>query len=267
MFHRNKGPSLLNYQIEVRIMGIWWTSILIFFSLPRCTMNCDSPASASSRISLRTDCNSKRCPVSFKYSWSLFRNCGNASHPKWSSQTDFQSLLSTKVDSKNLVIKEQMLATGSSYKVKVDVKSPNGSFGWAAYQFYTLVVPSGGKCKGTQLDKKDVGSWVKITCQGWRDGNLPLSYESIQELEDGELDMLSYGVWPNSTVYIPPSYKDVIRFKVAIVNVEGAAYTTEFSIKVFILWHLKISFKRFINDPVSSYCQIKNPSYVLSLPL
>lgn len=195
-------------------------------------MNCDSPARASSRISLRTDCNSKRCPMSFIYSWSLFRNYRNGSHPQWSPQTDFHSLLSTKVDSKYLVIKEQMLTTGASYRVKVDVKSPNGSFGWAAYQFDTLAVPSGGKCNGTQLDKKDVGTWVNITCQGWRDDNMPLSYEFFQELEDGELDMLSYGVWPNSIVHIPPSDKDVVSFKVAIVNVEGAAFTTGFSIKV-----------------------------------
>ena len=63
---------------------------------------------------------------------------------------------------------------------------------------------------------------------------MPLSYEFFRELEDGELDMLFYGVWPHSVVYIAPIEKDVVRFKVAVVNVLGAAYTTRFSFKVFI---------------------------------
>ena len=82
-------------------------------------MNCDSPASASSRTSLRTDCNSARCPVSLKYRWSLLKNDGNNSNPKWSTQIHFKHLLGTKVDSKNLVIKEQMLEPGSPTKSKL----------------------------------------------------------------------------------------------------------------------------------------------------
>ena len=197
-------------------------------------MNCDSPAIASSRISLRTDCNSIRCPMSLKYAWSLLKNDGNNSHSKWSTQINLKNVLGTKVDSKNFVIKEKMLEPGSSYKIKVDVLSASGSFGWAVYQFDTVASPSGGTCHGAQLDRKDVGSWLNITCQGWRDEHMPLSYEFFRELENGELDMLSYGVWSHSVVYIPPMEEDVVRFKVAVVNVLGAAYTTGFSIEVFI---------------------------------
>ena len=130
--------------------------------------------------------------------------------------------------------KGKKLEPGSSYKIKVDVLSASGSFGWAVYQFDTVASPSGGTCHGAQLDRKDVGSWLNITCQGWRDEHMPLSYEFFRELENGELDMLSYGVWSHSVVYIPPMEEDVVRFKVAVVNVLGAAYTTGFSIEVFI---------------------------------
>ena len=64
---------------------------------------------------------------------------------------------------------------------------------------------------------------------------MPLSYELFIELEDGELDMLSYGVWPHSVVYIPPIEEDVVRVKVAVVNFLEAAYTTGFSIKVLVI--------------------------------
>ncbi|XP_022798740.1 uncharacterized protein LOC111336840 isoform X1 [Stylophora pistillata] len=197
-----------------------------------CTMNCDSPASVSSRNSLRTDCASIRCPVSLKYGWSLLKNNGSNSHPQWSTQIHFKDLLGTKVDSANLVIKEQKLLPGSSYKIKLNVLSPEGSFGSAVYQFDTVASPSGGTCHGAQLDRKDVGSWVNITCQGWKDKHTPLSYEFFRELADGELDMLSYGVWSYSVVYIPPLDEDVVRFKVAVVNSLRAAYTTGFSIKL-----------------------------------
>ncbi|PFX12463.1 Uromodulin [Stylophora pistillata] len=195
-----------------------------------CDINCDSPASASSRISLRTDCNTIRCPESLKYRWSLLKNDGNYSHPKWTYQRNLKFLLSTKADSKNLVIKGRKLATESSYKVKVDVQSSNESFGWAAYQFNTSAIPTEGRCHGTQLEKEDVGSWVNITCQGWRDENMPLSYEFFQEVDHGELDMLSYGVRPYSVVHIPPSDVDIVRFKVVIVNGVGAS--TGFSVKL-----------------------------------
>ena len=128
-----------------------------------------------------------------------------------------------------------MLEPGSSYKIKVDVLSPSGSFGWAVYQIDTLAVPSGGICHATQLDRKDVGCWLNITCQGWSDENVPLTYEFFQESKDGELDMLSSGVWPYSVVYIPPSDEAVARLRVAIANVFGAAYRVGFSIKVLVI--------------------------------
>ena len=76
--------------------------------------------------------------------------------------------------------------------------------------------------------------WGNITCQGWKDEHSPLSYEFLRELANGELDMLSFGVWPYSVVYIPPLDEEIIRLKVTIVNVLGAASAIGLSIKVFI---------------------------------
>lgn len=201
----------------------------------RCVLNCVSPASTSSRISVRTDCSSIRCPTSFTYRWKMFKNNGSHPYSQWTSQTNFANLLATEVGSKNLVIKEQSLAPGSSYRITVDVLSPDDSVGWAAYQFDTLAAPSGGTCRGTQLDRDVAGVWLNITCHGWRDESMPLSYEFYHELEDGEFDMLSYGVWSYSVIHIPPSFGDVVRFKVAIVNVVGTASEIGLSIKVCII--------------------------------
>ena len=164
----------------------------------------------------------------------MFRNYGSHSNSKWRLQTNITGLLATGKYSKNLVIKQHSLAPGTSYRITVDVLLPDGSYGWAAYQFDTLVAPSGGTCHGTQLDREDVGAWLNITCHGWRDENTPLTYEFYRQLENGEFDMLSYGVWPYSNVYIPPSVEDVVRFKVVVVNFAGGASDRYVSITVCI---------------------------------
>lgn len=160
----------------------------------------------------------------------------NGSHPysKWIPQTNFRSLLATKEDSKNLVIKQQMLEPGSSYRITVDVLSPNGSYGWAAYQFDTSAAPSGGTCHGTQLDKEAARSvWLNITCHGWKDTSLPLRYEFYRKWKDETFNMLSYGVQSYSVVHISPSAgEDVVHCKVAIVNVVGIASEIHLAIKV-----------------------------------
>ncbi|XP_078356038.1 polycystin-1-related protein-like, partial [Oculina patagonica] len=200
----------------------------------RCILNCVSPASASSGISARTDCLSTRCPKSLTYRWKMFSKNGSYPYSKWMSIRNFSNLLATKVDSRNLVIKQQSLIPGSSYRITVDVQSPNGSHGWAAYQFDTSEAPSGGTCHGTQLDKEAaIGVWLNITCRGWKDDSLPLRYEFYREIEDGALYMLSYGVRSYSVVHISPSVgEDLVRFKVAIVNVVGVASEERLSIKV-----------------------------------
>lgn len=206
----------------------------------RCVLNCGSPVSASSRISVRTDCLLAHCPQSLTYRWKLFSKNGSHPYSKWLLQTNISNLLATEDVSKNLVIKEQRLLPGFSYRITVDVLLSNGSYGWAAYQFVTLTAPSGGTCHVIQLHQEAaIGVWLNITCHGWKDDSVPLRYEFYRELGDGAFDMLSYGVRPYSTVHISPSTEDVVRFKVSIVNVVGVASEERLSIKVRIIWVLE----------------------------
>ena len=123
----------------------------------------------------------------------------------------------------------------------MDVLLPDGSYGWAAYQFDTSAVPLGGTCHGTQLDQEAaIGVWLNITCHGWKDTSLPLRYEFYRKWKDGAFNMLSYGVRSYSVVHISPSAgEDVVHFKVAIVNVVGIASEVALSIKVCIIWVLE----------------------------
>lgn len=207
------------------------TFISLFFF--RCIVNCDSPVSTSSRINLRTDCGSTSCPPLLIYRWSMFRyNRSNPNSP-WTAQTNFASFLATKETSKNLVMKKQMLQPRSLYRITVDVLSPDGAFGWSSYSFETSAAPSGGACHLTQLDREAVGRWLNISCHGWKDQAMPLTYEFYREVEYGQFDLMSYSVQPYSVLQISPSIGiGVARFKVAIINVVGSASEIHLLIEV-----------------------------------
>lgn len=186
--------------------------------------------SASSRIALRTG---MRLPckltlnychrADLKYRWNLFRQEGNHSYPQWKHQSGLADLLATKVDSKNLVLKS--IAPGFSYRLTVDVLSPQGARGWAAYHFETTEAPSGGTCNVTKLRREDrLRTSLKITCQGWTDKSEHLMYQFYRRIEEGRFDLLSYESLPHSTVHILPATDEAFVYvKVAIINVLGSA--------------------------------------------
>ena len=168
----------------------------------------------------------------------MLRKNSSLLYSKWISHTNFSSFLATKEDSQNLVVKRQMLVPGWSYRITVDALSQDGFFGWAAYQFDTLDAPSGGTCHVTQLNTKAaVGVWLNISCHGWDDHRVPLKYEFYYAPDDGEYDMLSYGVQPVAVVHISPLVGEtVVRLKVDIVNTAEVASEIELSIKVCMGW-------------------------------
>ena len=166
----------------------------------------------------------------------MFRKNGSRPYSDWMPQTNYSDFLATLEDFKNLVVKKQMLVPGWLYRITVDALSPDGSYGWAAYQFGTLDPPFGGTCRVTQLNAEaTVGVWLNITCNGWSDDRFPLTCEFYHASDDGQYDMLSYVVQSSAIAHISPSVgEDVVRLKVDIVNVVGGA-NIGLSIKVCIV--------------------------------
>lgn len=186
--------------------------------------------SSSSRIALRTLIRTSCKPTLndchravLTYRWNLFRQEGNHLHPQWKHQTGLADLLLTKVDSKNLVLKS--IAPGFSYRLTVDVLSPEGARGWAAYHFETSAAPSGGTCYVTKLRREDtLRTSLNITCQGWTDKSEHLMYQFYRKIEDGRFDLLSYESLPHGTAHILPATDEAfVHVKVAIINVLGSA--------------------------------------------
>jgi len=82
-----------------------------------------------------------------------------------------------------------------------------------------------------------VGVWLNISCHGWDDSRVPLTYEFYHASDHGEYDMLSYGVQSFTVVHISPLFgENVVRLKVDIVNVAEVAREIGLSIKVCMVW-------------------------------
>ena len=194
----------------------------------RCVMNCGPLVISSSRVSLRTqltdNCHPNDCGHSLTYRWNMFRKEGNSSHFRWFHLTDLATYSSTKVESKNLVLKPLTLTPGFEYRLTFDVLSLNHARGWAEYVFETSVAPSGGTCNATQIQKGALATVLNITCEGWIDKDEPLMYEFYRKLKDGTFNMLSYGASPHGVVRLPPAADQVVvDLKVVVLDALGTA--------------------------------------------
>ena len=177
----------------------------------------------------------------------MLRKNSSLLYSRWIPHTSFSNLLATQDDSQNLVVKQQMLVPGWSYRITVDALSLDGSYGRAAYQFDTLDVPFGGTCHVTQPNMQaPVGVWLNISCHGWDDNRVPLTYEFYHASDHGGYDMLSYEVQSFTVVHISPLFgENVVRLKADIVNVAGVAKEIDLSIKVCMVRVSKKSWSHF----------------------
>lgn len=200
----------------------------------RCIVNCKQQVIPSHRFSLRVSCTvclSKEAT----FSWKLYLKGveSNESVTFWHLNETLKSLMATKINSKNIVFREDKLRPGSSYRLTVNVNLPDGTQGWAAYQFNTATKPSGGICSGSQrVQKWTLGISLSVNCTGWKDDNEPLVYEFLQRVPDGSLHMLRYGVLPFGEVQIPQFADGEIEIKVVIINSLAARTETHFTVQV-----------------------------------
>lgn len=205
----------------------------------RCNTNCEQLVIPSHRFSLKVRCTVCRFK-NVTLSWKLYTKAdeSNESVTVWHLNETLKSLISTKINSKNIVFKEDKLQAGSTYRLTVSVQLPDGMFGWAAYRFKTVANPSGGFCNGTQVKKRALGISLNVYCRGWKDDNEPLVYEFLQRMEDGSLHMLLYSVMPFGEVQIPQFDSGEIEIKVVIINSLAARTETHFTVQVTVQKHL-----------------------------
>lgn len=164
------------------------------------------------------------------FTWNLYKKGVEKRVP-------LRSLIATKIHARNIVFNEDKLDENSSYWLTLNVTFPNGTHGWAAYRFETAGTPSGGTCKGIQLDKRTLGICVNMSCTGWKDQHEPLTFEFYHwhKLEDKTpAHLLSHTVMPFSEVLLPDLASGEVEIKAVVINSLGARNETSISVRVSI---------------------------------
>ena len=188
----------------------------------------------SERFSLTANCSGVCRFKNINITWKLYTEGleSNESVTVWHLNDSLKSLISTKINSRNIAFRQGKLLEGLSYRLTIDVRLPKGIHGWAAYQFKTVTAPSGGTCNGTQVHEGTFGIYLNIYCTGWKDKHRHLIYEFFQQMEDGSFHLLLYSAAPFGDVQIPKYDSGEVYIKVVIINSLAARAETSFTVKV-----------------------------------
>lgn len=162
-----------------------------------CTLNCGKEISVNRRVVLTTSCTGFRCHKVFKYNWELFQRKTMAKND-WMEVPNFEDKILTNIDSPNLVIpggEKQILEENSSYKLRAIAILDNGFNIAEEMTFVTNSPPRVEEENGGCFVEPSEG-FVAITkfnlsCFGWIDANLPLSYEFRYHTASGMVVMNS----------------------------------------------------------------------------
>lgn len=149
----------------------------------RCAINCGRKISTNRRMIIKATCKGTYCLEDNSYSWTLYKFALSANSSSWLEVQSLQSYLLTNVDSPNIVFSgsRKPLEQRTKYKIVASVllrdeivergemvfitnSPPHNRYGALGCDVYPK--------KGRVLQTK-----YNVTCFGWDDEDLPLSYQ------------------------------------------------------------------------------------------
>lgn len=156
-------------------------SFIKLSSFSRCTTNCGAKVSANRRLTIRTSCSGLLCNRIARYSWLLFKL--KSYGEDWLEVPSFEEKILTDIDSPYLVIPgdEQLLEKSSKYKLRTIVALSNKFTLTEEFIFLTNSPPraesDGGGCSVIPAEGFVLTTEFNISCFGWLDDDLPLTYD------------------------------------------------------------------------------------------
>ena len=162
-----------------------------YFSF-RCLINCGPKVVPSVKLSIELTCQGSQCSNITSYHWILYQR--DKSNPTvWKSFNDLHLMTSTPLNSSRIVIKENSLIRGVSYRLAVLVSNTDGFAGISAYDFLTSLPPVGGTCTVEPSSGIALRTYFTLSCSGWTSSNTPLSYQFQVQLSNGLNSVLYHG--------------------------------------------------------------------------
>lgn len=149
----------------------------------RCTINCGSKVSTNKRMIIEAICSGPYCLEDISYSWALYQFTLLGNGPSWLKVQNLESYTLTNLDSTNIAFSgsKKPLEQKSKYKVVASVLLREGIVESGEMIFYTNSPPSNPDHKlGCDIHPKKgrvLKTEFNVTCYGWEDEDLPLSYQ------------------------------------------------------------------------------------------
>ncbi|KXJ28705.1 Polycystic kidney disease protein 1-like 2 [Exaiptasia diaphana] len=175
----------------------------------RCSTNCKSKVILTDKYSLSASCEEESSKI-ITYSWEM--HIQDASN-QWLPLNNLQNLTSTALDNQNIVIKPNALLGGRKYRLIMKAKIVGRRTGRVSMPFIVNDPPYGGKCTVDFPSGLADHTNFTFNCFGWKDDDVPLTYEHSYRNSYGLATTLYYGFKTKITSMLPvgdPTSKFVI---------------------------------------------------------
>ena len=195
-----------------------------YFSF-RCLINCGPKVVPSVKLSIELFCQGSQCSNITSYHWILYQR--DKSNPTvWKSSNDLHLMTSTPLNSSRIVIKENSLIRGVSYRLAVLVSNTDGFAGISAYDFLTSLPPVGGTCTIEPSSGIALKTYFTLSCSEWTSSNTPLSYQFQVQLPNGLNSVLYHGFNTSVEALLPSgdvSQNFTLKINVTVIDSNGGS--------------------------------------------
>ena len=204
----------------------------IFF---RCKQNCAAKMNPSSRLSVLAKC-SEGCFGELIYSWEVYQNEGGKKSKLWQRRDNITATNSVQnPNGPAFALPRDILDGDEEYLIRVFGGRENGAKGRSEYTSLTNDPPRGGACSGKPPVGEALVSDFVLSCSGWRDADMPLTYEFNHKNEEGKLVLLSFGENSHVTVKLPlgnPQQNFSLEIHVKILDYYKGESSVVFTVQV-----------------------------------
>ena len=177
---------------SIFILSVNLTTEILFFN--RCKQNCGEKICPSKRFSLVGTCF-EGCIGRLIYEWRVYKNVGNDSIKSWELQQNIAQSLAEVKDTTGPIftLPKDMLHGGSEYLIRLYGRRARGVNGKTESVYVTNEVPQGGACFGWPPSGDALITNFHIWCEGWKDPDMPLSYQFYYKNDEGKLVLFYFG--------------------------------------------------------------------------
>lgn len=190
----------------------------------RCLVNCELKISTTVKLTIQSQCRGPQCTKISSYQWILYQQYLSARNNDtvWRKIQYLQFITTTPLDSSSIVIKQDSLEGGNSYRLALFVHTIDGPSGMSAHDISTASPPTGGSCSITPSRGIALKTDFNLTCSDWKSDSNPLSYQFQYQLDNGLYGIIYHGL--NSTVITwLPAGKHAVKFTVIVTDRYGAS--------------------------------------------